>query len=234
MTFGKTRHPHSKITLGCLDKYPNLVVMDKNNQVVSLHTMIRNRDCPRNDFIFYSNRLIRLLLETAIAELEYKEKTVVTPTGDEFVGTESAMGICGVSILRAGESMEGPLRDIAKSVRIGKILIQRDESSEDKHAVLFYSKLPEDIQERQVLLLDPMLATGGSAKCAIQCVLDAGVPEDRITFVNLVSCPEGLDALFQSYPKLKVVTSQIDDKLNEDKYILPGLGDFGDRYFGTK
>lgn len=84
-----------------------------------------------------------------------------------------------------------------------------------------------------MLLMDPMLATGGSAVCAIQVLVDAGVKEESIVFVNVLSCPEGLKNVFEKFPKVRVVTTMIDDSLNSSKYIVPGLGDFGDRYFGT-
>ena len=144
----------------------------------------------------------------------------------EFQGS-----ICGVSIMRAGESMEQGLRDCCRSVRIGKILIQRDE--ETALPKLYYSKLPKDIDQRFCLLLDPMLATGGSANKAIEVLIDNGVKEERIIFINLVACPEGIEAVVTKFPKLKIVTAAVDAGLNERKYIIPGLGDFGCRYFGT-
>jgi uracil phosphoribosyltransferase len=248
--------------------------------------------------VFYSDRLIRVLLEEALACLPFDEVTIQTPTGSDFDGYEFKSKIVGVSIMRAGasmkltprahrsssnpatyriphhtcpppragESMETGLRQVCKGICIGKILIQRNE--ETALPTLFYSKLPEDIGERQVLLLDPMLATGGSAACAVKVLLDAGVPEEKITFVNIVACPDGLDHLNKMYPQvqcrarllmiqtlgpvfgngpdfiwvlvldfvpqMKIITTMVDPVLNEVKYIIPGLGDFGDRYFGTE
>jgi len=100
-------------------------------------------------------------------------------------------------------------------------------------ARLFYAKLPADIQNHHVLLLDPMLATGGSAVAAVKVLLEHGVRQNDITFVNLISCPEGLETLFKAFSDVIVVTGAIDERLNEHKYIVPGIGDFGDRYFGT-
>jgi uracil phosphoribosyltransferase len=118
---------------------------------------------------------------------------------------------------------------------VGKILCQRDESHPDKAAKLFYSKFPRDIAELEyVILVDPMLATGGSAMLAIETLIKEGVKEERILFLNVVSCPEGLDALTKHYPKIQIVTAAVDSHLNEDKYIVPGLGDFGDRYYSTE
>eukprot|EP01104_Vermistella_antarctica_P007583 TRINITY_DN185_c0_g2_i2.p1 TRINITY_DN185_c0_g2~~TRINITY_DN185_c0_g2_i2.p1 ORF type:complete len:164 (+),score=32.57 TRINITY_DN185_c0_g2_i2:40-531(+) len=149
-----------------LATYSNLHMIKSNEQIRGLHTIIRDKDTSREDFIFYSDRLIRLLIEEGLSYLPFKEKTVVTPTGSRYQGVEFASRICGVSIVRAGESMEAGLRAVCKSIRIGKILIQRNERN--AQPVLLYSKLPPNMDERQVLLLDPMLATGGSAMKAIE------------------------------------------------------------------
>ncbi|KAF0474660.1 uracil phosphoribosyltransferase [Gigaspora margarita] len=133
--------------------------------------------------------------------------------------------------MRAGEAMEKVLRKCCRGVRIGKILIQRDE--ETAQPKLYYSKLPPGIEDRYVLLLDPMLATGGSVIKAIEVLMSHGVKEDKILFLNLIAAPEGIQAVTSKYSKLKIITGFIDQKLNEKKFILPGLGDFGDRYFTT-
>ena len=98
---------------------------------------------------------------------------------------------------------------------------------------LYYSKLPPDISDRHCLLLDPMLATGGSANKAIDVLIQSGVKEDRILFVNLICAPEGIQCVHNAHPLVKIVTAGIDDGLDANKYIVPGLGDFGCRYFGT-
>jgi uracil phosphoribosyltransferase len=127
--------------------------------------------------------------------------------------------------------MENGLREVVKDVKIGKILIQRDE--ETALPKLYFAKLPHDIAERHVLLLDPMLATGGSCIKAIEVLMDHGVKEENILFLNLIAAPEGIDALVSKYPKVKIITTAVDTKLNAQKYILPGIGDFGDLYYGT-
>jgi uracil phosphoribosyltransferase len=122
--------------------------------------MIRDKNTNRADFIFYSNRIIRLLVEEGLNHLPCVTHEVTTPVGRSYSGLRFEGKICGVSIMRAGESMEQGLRECCRSVRIGKILIQRDE--ETAKPKLYYEKLPEDIADRWVLLLDPMLATGNS------------------------------------------------------------------------
>ena len=121
-------------------------------------SMIRDKNTQRADFIFYSNRIIRLLVEEGLNHLPVVEHTIITPVGKSYSGVKFQGKICGVSIMRAGEAMEQGLRDCCRSVRIGKILIQRDEDTSKPR--LFFDKLPEDIAERWVLLLDPMFATG--------------------------------------------------------------------------
>ena len=120
--------------------------------------MIRDKNTARADFIFYSNRIIRLLVEEGLNHLPVIGHTITTPVGQSYAGVKFQGKICGVSIMRAGEAMEQGLRDCCRSVRIGKILIQRDEDTSKPK--LFYDKLPEDVSERWVLLLDPMFATG--------------------------------------------------------------------------
>ncbi|TNY18258.1 uracil phosphoribosyltransferase-domain-containing protein [Rhodotorula diobovata] len=211
---------------------PNTHPLPRTGQLAALLTGLRNKETSRGAFVFYADRVNRLLVEEGLNHLPVLEKTVTTPTGLDYNGVGFEGKICGVSIMRAGESMEAGLRECCRAVRIGKILIQRDE--ETALAKLFYAKLPEDIAERYVLLLDPMLATGGSAIKAIEVLIDHGVPEERIIFLNLVSCPEGLQAMYDAYPKVKIVTAWVDEALNQQKYIVPGLGDFGDRYFTSR
>lgn len=168
-------------------------------------------------------------MEEGLNLLPVKPHKALTPTGTVFEGVKFEGKICGVSIMRAGESMEQGLRDCARSVRIGKILIQRDE--ETAQPKLFYDKLPEDIHERYVFLLDPMLATGGSAMMATDVLISRGVSPDRILFLNLIAAPEGISAFHKRFPNVRIITGAIDDSLDENNFIAPGLGDFGDRYY---
>ncbi|KAF3894064.1 Uracil phosphoribosyltransferase [Trichophyton interdigitale] len=210
-------------------KYENVCVLPQTPQLIALLTMIRDQRTCRADFVFYSNRIIRLLVEEGLNHLPVVQKTVTTSVGHAYGGVGFEGKICGVSIMRAGEAMEQGLRDCCRSVRIGKILIQRDE--ETCKPALFYEKLPQDISKRWVLLLDPMFATGGSATMAVEVLKSKGVPEDHILFINLIASPSGVADFAERFPKLRVVTAFIDQGLDEKKYIIPGLGDFGDRYY---
>ncbi|KAK4483220.1 hypothetical protein RD792_010402 [Penstemon davidsonii] len=197
------QHIHTKLGQHDLCKiYPNVYVIQSTFQVV----------------------------EHGLGHLPFTEKQVVTPTGSVYTGVDFCKKLCGVSIIRSGESMENALRACCKGIKIGKILIHRDG---DNGKQLIYEKLPNDISERHVLLLDPVLATGNSANQAIELLIQKGVPESHIIFLNLISAPEGIHCVCQRFPSLKIVTSEIDVALNEEFRVIPGMGEFGDRYFGT-
>ncbi|KAG5936276.1 Uracil phosphoribosyltransferase, synthesizes UMP from uracil [Claviceps monticola] len=221
-------HKHSATT-SVETSFDNIHVLPQSPQLIALLSIIRNQHTERADFIFYSNRIIRLLVEEGLNHLPTVEHDVTTPLGRTYNGLMFQGKICGVSIMRAGEAMEQGLRDCCRSVRIGKILIQRDEDTAQPK--LFYDKLPEDIADRWVLLLDPMFATGGSAIMAVQVLIARGVPEDRILFLNIIASPEGVRNFAKKFPRLKVVTAFIDQGLDDKNYIIPGLGDFGDRFY---
>jgi uracil phosphoribosyltransferase len=209
----------------------NVHLLPQTNQLRALHSRIRDRTASRDDFVFHSGRIIRLLIEAGLDLLPYEAHPVETPVGRTYDGLRVASAVCGVSIVRAGDSMEAGLRAVCRSIRIGKILIQRDKVT--KLPRLYYAALPPDIAQRHVLLLDPMLATGGTARAAIEVLLDAGVREERIIFINLLTVPEGIRAVLEPYPSVRIVTSAIDEALNENAYMMPGIGDFGDRFYGT-
>jgi uracil phosphoribosyltransferase len=135
-----------------------------------------------------------------------------------------------ISIIRAGDSMLDSFLSVCPSVKVGKILIQRDE--ETALPKLMYFKVP-DMTGKQVILLDPMLATGGSAKEAIRVLLKNGADIEKLSFFSVISAPEGIKSVMTDYPRLKLVTGHRDQGLNERAYIIPGLGDYGDRFFGT-
>lgn len=208
----------------------NVTLLRQTNQLIGLYSIIRDQNTKRGDFVFYSDRIIRLLVEEGLNQMPVEKTTILCYGDNKYEGARFLGKICGVSIVRAGESMEMGLRDCCRSVRIGKILIQRDE--ETALPKLFYDKLPEDIHERFVFLLDPMLATGGSAMMAVEVLLSRGVQAKNIFFLNLLAAPEGISAFQDKYPDVNIITGAIDEKLNADKYIVPGLGDFGDRYYG--
>ncbi|KAJ3708543.1 hypothetical protein LUZ61_012248 [Rhynchospora tenuis] len=211
--------------------YPNLYVIQSTFQIRGMHTIIRDQETTTHDFIFYADRLIRLVVEHGLGHLPFKEKQVITPTGAVYTGVDFSKRLCGISVIRSGESMENALRACCKGIKIGKILIHRSEG--DNGQQLIYHNLPKDISNRHVLLLDPILGTGNSAVQAINLLLKKGVQESNIIFLNLISAPQGVHVVCKKFPRIKIVTSEIELGLNEEYRVIPGMGEFGDRYFGT-
>ena len=216
-------------------RWPNTTVLD-SPAITLLFTSIRNVNTKVDTYINDADRLMRILAEEGLARVKgVKKVTIQTPCGS-FDGLEPVpeSRMCAVSIVRSGDILLEAVRSCAPKIKVGKILCQRDEEHPEKIAKLYYSKFPRDIASLEmVILVDPMLATGGSASLAIDTLLEAGVKEENIMFLNVVSCPEGLDHLSKNYPKIQIVTAAVDSHLNDDKYIVPGLGDFGDRYYST-
>jgi len=210
-----------------------LKILPSTPQIKGLHTYIRNRDTPRDEFIFYSKRLIRLVIEYSLSLLPYQTVTVDTPQGEPYVGRKcTARKICGVSILRAGETMEQALSEVCKDIRIGKILIQTNWNTGEPE--LYYLRLPKDIKDYQVILMDATVATGAAAMMAIRVLLDHDVPEQNINLVSLLMAESGVHTIAYAFPHVKIVTSAVDPEINDKFHVLPGIGNFGDRYFGTE
>lgn len=209
----------------------NLYILPQTNGLRGMHSAMRDRMASQDVFVFNARRVTRLLMEFALDFLPYEKIDVKTPSGGIYKGHRIATPICGVSILRAGDSMEIELREIAPQVPLGKMLIQRDPIT--KLPKFFFAKLPEDIATRQVLLLDPMLATGGTAVEAINQLIEHGAKPENILFVTILSVADGLDNVQTAHPKVRILTSSVEEHLNEHAFMLPGIGDFGDRFFGT-
>ncbi|KAL1269958.1 hypothetical protein QQF64_032247 [Cirrhinus molitorella] len=209
-----------------------LSVLESTPQVRGLHTIIRNKDTSRDEFIFYSKRLMRLLIEHALSFLPSEACFVQTPQGQEYEGRKfSGKGITGVSILRAGETMEPALRAVCKDVRIGKILIQTNLDSGEPE--LHYLRLPRDISEDHVILMDSTVSTGAAAMMAVRVLLDHDVQEEKIVLVSLLMAELGVHSVAYAFPRVKIITTAVDKSLDDLLHVIPGIGDFGDRYFGT-
>ncbi len=210
-----------------------LKILPTTRQIKGLHTFIRNKATSRDEFIFYSKRLIRLVIEYSLSLLPYKTVTVKTPQGMEYEGKTSLVKqICGVSILRAGECMEAALSEVCQDVRVGKILIQTSRDTGEPE--LYYLRLPKEIKDYHVILMDATVATGAAAMMAIRVLLDHDVPEQNISLVSLIMAESGVQTIAYAFPKVNIVTTAIDPEINEKFHVLPGIGNFGDRYFGTE
>lgn len=181
---------------------PNsLKLLPSTPQIKGLHTFIRNASTPRDEFIFYSNRLIRLVVEFAMSLMAFKEVAVETPQGHTYNGQRMAsQKICGVSILRAGETMEQAVSDVCKHIRIGKILIQTNQTTGEPE--LYYLRLPKDIRDYRVILMDATVATGAAAIMAIRVLLDHDVPEANIMLVSLLMAEIGVHSIAYAFPKV--------------------------------
>lgn len=165
----------------------------------------------------------------AMRDLPLEDCEVETPVAPATCKRLAGRKLAVVPILRAGLGMVDGLLEIAPAARVGHIGMERDEVTHEPHE--YYCKMPRDIDQRTVLIVDPMLATGGSAIMAVDALRARGVT--NLKMLCLVSAPEGLSALLGHDPELQVYTCAIDDHLNEAAYIVPGLGDAGDRVFGT-
>jgi len=198
-----------------------------------LMSIIRDKRTCQAEYVRAADRLMAILAEEGIARLPcVKPQVIETPCGP-FNGVTAPDGhaICAVDIVRSGGILLEAVRKVLPDLKTAKILIQRDE--ETALPQLYYSKLPDGIETMHVVLCDPMLATGGSALTAIEVLKKAGVKEENILFINVVSCPEGLKVMAKKAPGVRILTCALDSHLNEVKFIVPGLGDFGDRYYGT-
>jgi uracil phosphoribosyltransferase len=193
-----------------------------------LLAQIRGRDTAPPVFRTLSKRLALALTLEAIRDLPTTEVEVQTPLETT---TGRVLGdLVAVPILRAGLGMLEAVTELFPEVAVGYIGLERDEASLRPQS--YYRKLPP-VEDRHVLVLDPMLATGGSGSAGTAAVKDAGSPAS-IRFVCVVAAPEGLERMEREHPDVPIFTAAVDRQLNEHGYILPGLGDFGDRLFGTE
>lgn len=166
----------------------------------------------------------------ALRDLPMEEVAITTPLVKTTVKMLAGKKLALVPILRAGLGMVDGVLALVPSAKIGHIGLYRDHDTLEPHE--YYCKLPEDIDKRQVILLDPMLATGGSADAAIGFIKKRGCT--NIKFMSIIAAPEGIDHLAAAHPDVQIYCGCVDERLNDNGYILPGLGDAGDRLFGTK
>jgi uracil phosphoribosyltransferase len=206
------------------------------NQLTIIHhpvvardlTILRNRVTNTADFRLAMGRVAIILAYHALKDLPLKKIEITTPV-TTTQGYEINTDIIIVPILRAGLSLVNALLNFIPDARVGHLGMYRDETTHEP--VDYYSNIPSGLENAMVLLVDPMLATGGSADDAIAFLKKKGAK--NIRFISLISAPEGLQRISTKYPDVSVITAAMDEKLNDDAFIVPGLGDAGDRYFGT-
>ena len=189
---------------------------------------LRSTSCAPKDFRHYLSDIARLLVLPATAHLATKEAVVITPL-TSMTGQELARPIVLVPILRAGLGFSEPFLQMLPEATVAHYGMRRDEESLQPEVYL--ERIPDHIADSEVFVLDPMLATGGSAIAAIDGLKKRGAT--HLHFVCLVASPEGIRALEESHPDVRITTAAVDEGLNNQGYIVPGLGDAGDRIFGT-
>jgi len=205
-------------------------VREIDHPLVQLHlTRLRDVNTSPAEFRSLVRRVATILAAAATDDLRLKKTTVQTPLATA-PGYELAERISLVPILRAGLGLVDPLLDLIPDAEVWHLGLFRDE--ETARPVEYYQKLPESDPPDVALVVDPMLATGGSASLALDVLQRWGVP--RIRLVVLIAAPEGIAAVREKYPETEIITAQVDEYLNDQKFIVPGLGDAGDRLFNTQ
>ena len=192
--------------------------------------ILRNKDTGVKEFREAVGEIAALMCYEATRNLPTEEITIETPIAPAKVRVLAGKKLAIVPILRAGLGMVDAMVDLVPSAKIGHIGLFRD--PETHEPVKYYCKMPPDIAERQVFVVDPMLATGGSASDAITFIKEYGCK--NITLMNILAAPEGVAKVQNDHPDVDIFVAAVDEKLNDHAYIVPGLGDAGDRIFGTK
>ena len=192
--------------------------------------ILRDKQTSVKEFRELVSEIATLMCYEATRDLPVEEAEVETPVAMAKVRRIAGKKMAVVPILRAGLGMVDGIMTLVPSCKVGHIGLYRD--PETLEPVEYYCKMPKDIAERDVMIVDPMLATGGSATAAIQFIKNYGCK--HIKLVSIIAAPEGVDRIEQDHPDVDVFVASVDERLNDHGYIVPGLGDAGDRIFGTK
>jgi len=190
---------------------------------------LRDKNTGTKEFRELVSEIAMLMAYEVTRDLPMKEVDIETPVAMAHTKVLAGKSIAIVPILRAGLGMVDGMVKLIPNVKVGHIGLYRDPVTVEPHT--YYCKLPDDINEREVILLDPMLATGGSASAAIGYLKEKGI--SNIKFMCLIAAPEGIARINKDHPDVRIYCAAKDEKLNDHSYIVPGLGDAGDRIFGT-
>ncbi len=193
-------------------------------------SLMRDENTSSKQFRELVEEIAMLMAYEVFRDLPLKDVKIKTPMAEATVKVLSCKDVAIVPILRAGLGMTGGILNLFPTAKVGHIGLYRDEKTLEPHE--YYCKLPADIANRQVILVDPMLATGGSANAAVDFLKARGCTD--IKFMCLIAAPEGIKAFTEAHHDIPLYCAAMDEKLNEIGYIVPGLGDAGDRIFGTK
>lgn len=195
-------------------------------------TIIREKECGTKVFREVVSEIAMLMAYEVTRDMPLEDIEIETPLVKTTQKTLSGKKVAIIPILRAGLGMVDGFLAMLPAAKVGHIGMYRDH--ETLEPVEYFVKLPTDIQDRQLFIVDPMLATGGSAIAAIEALEKRGASPSSMKFICLVAAPEGVEALHAAYPDVDIYAASLDERLDENSYILPGLGDAGDRLFGTK
>ena len=212
-----------------LSRFPNLHLVD-HPLVQHKLTLMRRKETSTNGFRRLLGELSTLMAYEVTRDMPIQPIEIETPLETMSGTTIDGKKLVLVSILRAGTGILDGMLSVVPGARVGHIGLYRDPQT--LQPVEYYFKMPQDMQERDVIVVDPMLATGNSAVAAIEKV--KAMRPKSVKFLCLLTCPEGLDTMYKSHPDVPVFTAAVDRQLNDHGYILPGLGDAGDRIFGTQ
>lgn len=193
-------------------------------------SILRRVETSSKDFRTLVGEIAMLLCYEATRDLHLKDVEIETPICKTTARNIDGKKLAVVPILRAGLGMVEGVLELIPSARVGHIGLYRDPKTHEPHE--YYCKLPDPIDQRQIVVVDPMLATGGSAIAAVDFIKKHG--GQKIKFMSIIAAPEGVDALMKAHPDIQLYVGCLDRELNENAYICPGLGDAGDRIFGTK
>lgn len=192
--------------------------------------IIRRKETGNRDFRALISEIASLMCYEATKDLPLDKVEIETPICKTEVDELSGKKLAIVPILRAGLGMVDGMLNMIPAAKVGHVGLYRDENTHEP--IEYYFKIPEDISQREVFVVDPMLATGGSAVDAISMLKKRGAK--KIIFMCIIAAPEGVERLKSAHPDVDIYIGALDEKLNDEKYIVPGLGDAGDRIFGTK
>ncbi|MCR5771616.1 MAG: uracil phosphoribosyltransferase [Butyrivibrio sp.] len=192
--------------------------------------LIRRKTTGTNEFRRIISEIAELICYEATRDLELQDVEIETPITTTVVQELKGRKLCVVPILRAGLGMVDGMLELIPAAKVGHIGLYRD--PETLKPVEYYCKLPADVADREIFVVDPMLATGGSSAAAIQMLKEKGCK--HIHFMCIIAAPEGIKTVQEAHPDIDIFIGTVDEKLNEHGYIVPGLGDAGDRIFGTK
>ena len=193
-------------------------------------SLLRDKNTGTNEFRAMVSEIAMLMGFVALSDLPTKEVEIETPIEKCMTPVIAGRKLAVVPILRAGLGMVDGILKLVPSAKVGHIGLYRDEETHEPHE--YYCKLPNPIEERTIVVTDPMLATGGSAVSAVDFIKQHG--GKKIKFLCIIAAPEGLKRLHEAHPDVQIYVGHLDRELNENSYICPGLGDAGDRIFGTK